>query len=410
MAAIAALLSARITELGSELLERLVTEIPELRGDDAVQELLAASARQNVATGLDVLAHGIDVAPLEPPAAAAEYARRLAQRGVPIEALLRAYRIGHSTFLQWWLDEVSRTELTRRDVIAIIDAVRTGSFAYVDRMSEQLIGVYFGERDRWLQAASTARSALVHSLLAGETVELDRAETVLRYRLRRGHVGLVAWLEPHPAPEEGPRILDRLASALVAASSTPPLVVLVDERTLWAWLAGESSPPLEEAIGSAVRAVGPGVRAAVGLPASGVEGFRTTHQDALRAQTVALAAGPDGSTVTSIRDASLISFLTEDLAAARRWVQRVLGGLAADEDGAARLRQTLRVFLETSGSYTETAARLHVHKSTVHYRIRKAEESRGRSLDQDRIGVEVALLACETLGSRVLVDLPAGSD
>jgi DNA-binding PucR family transcriptional regulator len=81
----------------------------------------------------------------------------------------------------------------------------------------------------------------------------------------------------------------------------------------------------------------------------------------------------------------------------------VLGPLAADEEAAARLRDTVRVFLETKRSYLETAARLHLHKNTVHYRVRKAEEMRGRPLDDDRVGVEVALLACDRLGSAVLI-------
>ena len=41
-----------------------------------------------------------------------------------------------------------------------------------------------------------------------------------------------------------------------------------------------------------------------------------------------------------------------------------------------QLRDTVRVFLDCDGSYTQAAARL--HKNTVHYRVRKAEELRGR--------------------------------
>src|SRR3954465_14413310 len=82
--------------------ERLILTIPELRGDDAVVNLLAASVEANVATLLHVLEHGIVPESVGVPAAAVEYACRLAQgdgplprpapRDVPLHALVRAYR------------------------------------------------------------------------------------------------------------------------------------------------------------------------------------------------------------------------------------------------------------------------------------------------------------------------------
>jgi DNA-binding PucR family transcriptional regulator len=62
----------------------------------------------------------------------------------------------------------------------------------------------------------------------------------------------------------------------------------------------------------------------------------------------------------------------------------------------------LLVFLRTGGSYKTTAERLMLHKNTVQYRIRKAEESLGRPLGQNRHDVELALQASRWLGSTVL--------
>ena len=45
----------------------------------------------------------------------------------------------------------------------------------------------------------------------------------------------------------------------------------------------------------------------------------------------------------------------------------------------ARLRDTLLVFLQTGGSYKATAEQLTLHKNTIQYRIRKAEESLGQA-------------------------------
>jgi hypothetical protein len=41
------------------------------------------------------------------PAAATEYARRLAQRGIPLAALLRAYRVGHARLFGRLLNELA---------------------------------------------------------------------------------------------------------------------------------------------------------------------------------------------------------------------------------------------------------------------------------------------------------------
>ena len=59
------------------------------------------------------------------------------------------------------------------------------------------------------------------------------------------------------------------------------------------------------------------------------------------------------------------------------WVTETLGALADDDDHNARLRDTLRVFLQENGSYKSTAERLLLHKNTVQYRVRKAEERLG---------------------------------
>ena len=59
--------------------------------------------------------------------------------------------------------------------------------------------------------------------------------------------------------------------------------------------------------------------------------------------------------------------------------------------------------MSTGGSFTATAEQLMLHKNTVHYRIRKAEEIRGRPLQESRLDVELALSACRWLGSAVLL-------
>jgi DNA-binding PucR family transcriptional regulator len=49
-----------------------------------------------------------------------------------------------------------------------------------------------------------------------------------------------------------------------------------------------------------------------------------------------------------------------------------------------------------------TGERLTLHKNTVRYRIGKAEESLGRPVGENRLHVELALLAAQWLGAAVL--------
>ena len=61
----------------------------------------------------------------------------------------------------------------------------------------------------------------------------------------------------------------------------------------------------------------------------------------------------------------------------------------------------LRVFLQENGSYKTTAERLTLHKNTVQYRVRKAEESLRHPIGPDRLQIELALLASHWLGCGV---------
>jgi DNA-binding PucR family transcriptional regulator len=83
-------------------------------------------------------------------------------------------------------------------------------------------------------------------------------------------------------------------------------------------------------------------------------------------------------------------------------VHAVLGGLARDDEPTARLRDTVWAYLSEGGSRAAAAGALHLHRNTIQYRLGKAERARGRPLDDDRLALEVALLACRVLGPAVL--------
>ena len=72
-----------------------------------------------------------------------------------------------------------------------------------------------------------------------------------------------------------------------------PIFLPQDESSAWAWLplGARDTFPLRRQHRAAEAQ---GIRFALGAPGSGVAGFRRTHQQALGAHAVALAAGPSG--------------------------------------------------------------------------------------------------------------------
>src|SRR5258705_7897776 len=113
-AVIVARLSDRLSEVAEAIQRRLATVIPELWDDSGVVELLGASVETNIDTVFHALRYEISIENIEPPTAALEYARRMAQRGVPMNALVRAYRLGHEIVLAFTRDEIAEAGMDPR--------------------------------------------------------------------------------------------------------------------------------------------------------------------------------------------------------------------------------------------------------------------------------------------------------
>ena len=113
----AARLQERLAQLSSGVQLYLEDQIPELRGDARVMELHGPSVEGNVDTLLHALRYNIAVERVEAPTAALEYARRLAQHGVPLHALVRAYRLGQHRMNELVFAEVRTIDVPEPDEI-----------------------------------------------------------------------------------------------------------------------------------------------------------------------------------------------------------------------------------------------------------------------------------------------------
>ncbi len=402
VADVAAAVSRRAAVVSEDVYEVVLREIPELRDDKSVLALLASSVHSNVGTCLQVLQHQIELSEVHAPAASLEYARRRAQRGTPLTALLRAYRLGHTCFSDWLVKELARQADNAEMITAATLGMSRIVAGYVDQTSEEIVAAYTRERERWLRNRSAARAARIRDLLSDERVNVSATEATLGYRLRQYHVGLVCWAGDATATVDNITRLEHAISHVAAkvAGSGDPVFLPRDESSAWAWL------PLGirdrfDAAGAAAAGVESDLHFAFGDAARGITGFRLTHQQALAAQAVALAAGPPPRVVT-FGEVAPVAMMLGSADLLRAWVLATLGGLATDDEHHARLRDTLLVFLQSGGSYKTTAEQMTLHKNTVQYRIRKAEESLGRPVAGNRYDVELALRASQWLGSCVL--------
>jgi DNA-binding PucR family transcriptional regulator len=400
-------LDQRMTELTGSIHQTLVTEIAELRGDAQLLQLLRDSIDGNVATVFSAIRHAIPIEKVELPTAAVEHARRLAQRGTTVNALVRAYRLGHKAVLDAVLDEIRASDLEPPLSLAVFSQISEVTFGYIDWITQQVVITYQSERDRWMENQNSLRALRVRELLDGADLDIDAVTTAIRYPLRRTHLAIVAWRDEDEggddlAPME--RFVDQLAESVGARESS--LYIPVDRMTGWAWIPmpSDAEPGAVEhmRVFAAAQTDPPWV--AAGNPLPDVEGFRRSHQQAQEAHAVSIASGANARRVTAASDPGLAAaaLMGGNLGTARVWVAEVLGPLASCTENDERLRETLGVFLRTGGSFKAAAEELHLHTNSVKYRVQRAIDRRGRPITDGRFDIELALLLCHWYGSSVL--------
>ncbi|WP_233608564.1 PucR family transcriptional regulator [Nocardia stercoris] len=408
VADIAARLAADAAAVCATIRSTLEEHIPELRGDSRTRSMLDASVHGTVDTLLHAWRHEIAADRVTAPAASVEHARRLAQHDVPVGALMRAYRLGQRVLTERIFAELRAMQLNSATRVAVIESVTPLLFAYIDRVSQEIVTVYEAEREHRLEGPGRVRALRVRELLSGSSpLDAEAASAAIGYPLRLHHVGLIVWFPRTAAGGDDTSRLQRFVRELSAAAGTDTDALFTpdDPGSGWAWLPYRSAPTgiarrIREFAGT--RTDTPGI--AIGAPGAGVDGFRRSHRQAMQARGVAPAVAGGHPTVVSVDDPGLMAaaLLGGDLGTTRTWVCDVLGRLAADTPGDDRLRETLRVFLGAGSSYKAAAQELGLHFNTVKYRVRRALDRRGRPIEADRLDVEIALLACRWFGSAVL--------
>ncbi|MFJ8695694.1 PucR family transcriptional regulator [Streptomyces roseolilacinus] len=336
------------------------------------------------------LRHG--VAALLDPRTAREAARRSswrvgaarAEQGVPLDALLHAFRLGGSLVWEALVEETSRE--APEDVRLLVH-VAGDVWDFVDEHCA-LVAEAYRQVERQLTWRRENRLRLVAgALLDGATRIADLPEAAAALGLpERGRYAVVAVAGGARAAARagGPPGADAAPEPRVhwhVGADAEYGIVLVEEGD------GPGGRPGGLAA-FARRLGGAGTRVGVGTV---VEGLASVGEARRLADTALRICPEDGGTVL-LDDHLPAALLVSAPGLGASLAERVLGPLLrlapADRD---LLLDTLAAWLECDGSARRAGALLYCHRNTVLNRLRRCEQLTGRSLGRPADLVELTL-------------------
>jgi DNA-binding PucR family transcriptional regulator len=382
-----------------EIDETILRDVPEIDADPLMRTTLEAS------TSAALRIYVEQMPDLVPGSLAAtpemeDLGRGLAQRGLDVSVLLRGYRVGQRVFWSRLMTEINTDEMHQELRAALLDFLWDHLSRTLEYVVQDVVAAYVAETEQRMRGVFARRADIVAAILRGDPIDEESAGAQLSHRFNRPQVAMVLWTDDDDADDVAER-LERVSRALAADLRLAPPVTVPSAGALWAWFAGA-----EPDVGGRERVAATlarfAARAALGDAGPGAEGFRASHEQAIRAYEVAsrsTALGP----VVHHREVVATSLLASDAEAMRAFVRAELGDLAGLDAATGRIRETVLAYL-SEGSSARAAEQLTVHKNTVLYRLQQAVELLGRPLDERRFELEAALRLAATYGEDVLAD------
>jgi PucR C-terminal helix-turn-helix domain/GGDEF-like domain len=386
-----------VAVVGERLLGRvdeLATELSDLiRGTEAYYsaqgavppEDLRASVRDNLVHILSRFA-GHPTPGLEPARATG---RRRAEQGVPLPVILHAYRIA-GKFI--WAAILAEAAVTGSPQSALLDAASDLWFI-IDELSGVVTTSYRDTVDERARQSQQTRSAMMEVLLRGDIAEGSRLwEYTNALRLpRQGTYVVAAARTPTPGTESIPNAEGALRHRGVQSAWR----VEVDAQI--GVLALTPRAGLERVCGLlAELATGP---VGVSEPYSNLD----TTPAALREARLALHVASSQAGLVRYGAAPIAILLASAPDAAAAVARMILGPVLALPDADCEsILATLDTWFAEDGATSVAAERMHLHRNTVRYRLRRLEELTGRSLAQPTglAELHLALEATRILGLR----------
>ncbi|GGO00109.1 PucR family transcriptional regulator [Nocardia rhizosphaerihabitans] len=373
-----------VDSMADELADRIIeSERSYLDSQLLTRARLRGACLDNLTAMLGYLA-GRDPVRLESARAAG---RLKAEQGLPIAAMLHAYRLGGRLI---WEELMVRAGSVADGELLKIPAEL---WEIVDQYSDAAAETYRETATVLALADIESRARLIRTLFDGHTENpaavLDAARTL-------------------GVPETGTFVVVAAEAGTTPTMMSAAITKLGDRGVVSIWdsyadtLNGLICAPSAAEIDTAIALLGDAVegRAGVSRPFSGPRDIAAALDEA----RLALKCRPPGETAMTRYEAAPLALLLVRLPdAAHSAAAQILGPLMRLPEGErTALLQTLNVWFECKGSTVAAARQMHYHRNTVLYRLRKLRDLTGRDCDDPVQAAElyIALQAIRLLGQR----------
>ena len=374
-----ALLGARMLERAGELAEEMVQRIraavPVYRSDAVIT---AAELRRTCLENIDFVFRPMGHAPALTSPESRDNGRRRAQAGVPLTAVMEAYRVS-ARFLWERLAEPAATGEVAPEIAL---RAATEMWLVLDTFTQEMADGYREEVTSQALSREAERSAVMQALLEGRLDEANVGEAadILRLPTQGPYVVIAA-----QAPEVGRHAFAHVQDVLRPLGVASAWRLLHDAEVGIARMTG--ARPGVEVLADALEFAAKG-RVGISPP---YHDLRNTAE-ALKLARIALRGAYDGRRVT-VFDRDPLAIAAASAPQVMRTVARTtLGPLdqVADRDRALLL-ETFGAWLDADGSADRAAAALFCHPNTVRHRLRRLQDQTGRSLSRPRELAELTL-------------------
>ena len=363
----------------------ILEQIPELAADPLLTAELHASTKSQWRMFLTMLEReSFDV--ILPPQAA-DVVVSIARRGLDLGIVLKVYRVAADATWEFMITVADAVPEGGPDHAEVLKFLWSRAGRWINDAIEQLMRTYADEREASFHGAFARRNETIHAVLRGEAIPVDTATSDLGHQMRALQTCVVLWFDD-ATTDASAADLESIAQAIARdLDAGRPLTLLAGRHELWAWLATRKAPDSARISATVERGA---ARAAIGGAFPGINGFRTSHREAVDAQKFVLRTG-NPTIVTAYDDVELACLISENPDAARHLVERELGKLAEPDPALDVVRETLSHYLRNGSNIVLTATELYVHRNTVRYRLDQAEELVGHPLTERRTEMDVAL-------------------
>ena len=311
---------------------------------------------------------------------------------IPLERIVRGMRALDHRWRRAFI-EIVVGSWDRADTIELLSGIDRSLSIYFGALIDQNAQIYTDEHERLREQRVVSQRQVLERLIGGAPVDDEAIADVLGIRPDQEHTGLVVspadLVEPGAAPLDfaGFRraVTERFAHCVVTA-------VPVDQDTMWILVT--SPHPLGPDVADRLADIIADRRDAlvsIGLSAPGTTGLRTTLVTARAAHGLNRLSRRIGPLVSFAGD-GLLALAAQSPDLARLFVEREIGPLLEPDALMDELRTTLETVIRVSGSLVRASEILYVHRNTIAYRLKRAEQILGRNPLERPVETRVALL------------------